>query len=37
MGLAIVKGLVDATAEAVHVDSVPGQGSEFVVDLPVQP
>ena len=36
MGLAIVKGLVDAHGGTVHVDSVLGQGSEFVVDLPVQ-
>jgi two-component system, OmpR family, sensor histidine kinase KdpD len=34
MGLAIVKGIVDAHGEKVWVESVPGQGSAFYFSLP---
>jgi len=36
MGLAIVKGLVDAHGGMVHVEDAAGGGSVFVVDLPVR-
>jgi two-component system sensor histidine kinase KdpD len=37
LGLAIVKGFVEANGGRVHVESLPGQGTSFVVTLPVPP
>jgi len=34
LGLAIAKGFVEANGGAVHVESLPGQGTSFVVKLP---
>lgn len=36
LGLAIVKGFVEANGGRVHVESLRGQGSSFVVALPLQ-
>ena len=36
LGLAIAKGFVEANAGTISVDSLPGQGSSFVVALPVE-
>lgn len=35
LGLAIVKGFVEANGGRVHVESLPGQGTSFVVALPL--
>jgi two-component system sensor histidine kinase KdpD len=35
LGLAIAKGFVEANGGRISVESVPGQGSSFVVELPV--
>jgi two-component system, OmpR family, sensor histidine kinase KdpD len=35
LGLAIVKGFVEANGGHVHVESLPGQGTSFVVALPL--
>jgi two-component system, OmpR family, sensor histidine kinase KdpD len=35
LGLAIVRGLVEANGGRVHVESLPGQGTSFVVALPL--
>jgi two-component system, OmpR family, sensor histidine kinase KdpD len=35
LGLAIVRGLVEANGGHVRVESLPGQGTSFVVDLPL--
>ena len=35
LGLAIVRGLVEANGGHVHVESLPGQGTSFVVDIPL--
>ena len=35
LGLAIVKGFIEAGGGSIGVESLPGQGSSFVVDLPV--
>jgi signal transduction histidine kinase len=35
LGLAIAKGFVEANGGAVSVQSLPGQGTSFVVSMPV--
>ena len=35
LGLAIVRGLLEANGGRVHVESLPGQGTSFVVELPL--
>ena len=35
LGLAIVRGLVEANGGHVRVESLPGQGTSFVVELPL--
>ena len=35
LGLAIVRGLIEANGGRVRVESLPGQGSSFVVELPL--
>jgi two-component system sensor histidine kinase KdpD len=35
LGLAIVRGLIEANGGHVRVESLPGQGTSFVVDLPL--
>jgi two-component system sensor histidine kinase KdpD len=35
LGLAIVRGLVEANGGHVRVESLPGQGTSFVIDLPL--
>jgi two-component system, OmpR family, sensor histidine kinase KdpD len=35
LGLAIVRGFVEANGGHVRVESLPGQGTSFVVDLPL--
>lgn len=37
LGLAIVRGLIEANGGRVSVESLPGQGASFVVELPVEP
>jgi two-component system sensor histidine kinase KdpD len=37
LGLAIVRGLVEANRGRVWVESLPGQGASFVVELPLEP
>jgi PAS domain S-box-containing protein len=34
LGLAVVKKLIDAMGGAIHLESEPGKGSEFTIDLP---
>ena len=36
LGLAIAKGFIDAGGGDIRVESLPGQGTSFVVDLPVE-
>ena len=35
LGLAIVKGFVEANGGEIDVESLPGQGTSFLVSLPV--
>jgi two-component system, OmpR family, sensor histidine kinase KdpD len=35
LGLAIVRGFIEANGGHVHVESLPGQGASFVVELPL--
>ncbi len=37
LGLAIVRGFIEANGGHVWVESLPGQGSTFVVELPLEP
>ena len=37
LGLAIVRGFVEANGGRVSVESLPGQGTSFVVELPLEP
>ena len=37
LGLAIAKGFIEATGGSIAVESLPGQGTSFVIDLPVSP
>jgi two-component system sensor histidine kinase KdpD len=37
LGLAIVKGFVEANGGKVWAESLPGQGTTFVVELPIEP
>jgi two-component system sensor histidine kinase KdpD len=37
LGLAIVRGLIEANGGRVSVESLPGQGASFVVELPLEP
>jgi two-component system, OmpR family, sensor histidine kinase KdpD len=37
LGLAIVRGFIEANGGQVWVESLPGQGSTFVVELPLEP
>jgi two-component system sensor histidine kinase KdpD len=36
LGLAIARGFVEAGGGSIHVDSLPGQGTSFVVSLPIE-
>jgi len=36
LGLAIVRGFIEANGGRVWVESLPGQGSTFVVELPLK-
>jgi two-component system sensor histidine kinase KdpD len=37
LGLAIARGFVEAAGGTIHVDSLPGQGTSFVISLPLEP
>jgi two-component system sensor histidine kinase KdpD len=37
LGLAIAKGFIEAGGGTINVESLPGQGTSFVVDLPIGP
>jgi two-component system, OmpR family, sensor histidine kinase KdpD len=37
LGLAIVRGLIEANGGRVTVESLPGQGASFVIELPLEP
>jgi two-component system sensor histidine kinase KdpD len=36
LGLAIAKGFIEAGGGTIHVESLPGQGTSFVVELPLE-
>jgi two-component system sensor histidine kinase KdpD len=36
LGLAIARGFVEAGGGSIHVDSLPGQGTSFVISLPLE-
>ena len=36
LGLAIAKGFVEANGGAISVESLPGQGTSFIVSLPIE-
>jgi two-component system, OmpR family, sensor histidine kinase KdpD len=36
LGLAIAKGFIEANGGTITVESLPGQGSSFVVSLPIE-
>jgi two-component system, OmpR family, sensor histidine kinase KdpD len=37
LGLAIAKGFVEGNGGTLHVESLPGQGTTFVIELPIEP
>jgi len=37
LGLAIAKGFVEANGGRISVESLPGQGTTFVIELPIEP
>jgi two-component system sensor histidine kinase KdpD len=37
LGLAIARGFIDANGGHIHAESLPGQGSAFVIELPIVP
>lgn len=37
IGLSVVKSFIDLHSGSIHVESHPGKGSEFIVQLPIQP
>ncbi len=37
LGLAIAKGFVEGNGGTISVESLPGQGTSFVVSLPIEP
>jgi two-component system, OmpR family, sensor histidine kinase KdpD len=37
LGLAIARGFIEANGGRIHAESLPGQGSTFVIELPIAP